>query len=187
MAKSQKKIESFYQEDAIKYQLSRDLNFPNEGQFDKYIDLAYGSIFQQTSLYQFQQKTIEIQKKEIEQLRIENRNLLAQHNEHGLELEKITQMLNLKTIEVDELRQTLLMEVVHMKGELIKSHYRIQTSLMKVNKRLEEEVLKLKSNLSEKAEINSKLLEKIDQMQSSMDELKMLKFSSFFETEGEWD
>lgn len=95
MASSQKKIESLHQEEAFN-QINKDLNFPFDGQFDKCIDFTYGSIFQHTSLYQFQQKTIEIQRKEIEQLVIKNKNLLAQQNEYGLELEKFKSLLNLK-------------------------------------------------------------------------------------------
>lgn len=83
------------------------------------------------------------------------------------------------------MKQTLQMEVVDMKGELIKSHHRIQTSLMKVNKRLEEEILKLKSKLDEQVKVNSKSLEQINRMQLNIEELKTLKFSSFFQGESE--
>lgn len=92
---SQKKSETLHQEDSLN-QMYKDLNFPLDGQLDKYIDFTYGSIFQHTSLYQFQQKTIEIQRKEIEQLTIKNKNILAQQNEYGIELENLKSLLNLK-------------------------------------------------------------------------------------------
>lgn len=81
MAKSQKKIETFYQEEAFNFQFSKEID---------------GSVLQQVPFHQFQQETIEIQKKEIENLKLENKILLAQQNEHGIEMDKIKQMLSLK-------------------------------------------------------------------------------------------
>lgn len=138
-----------------------------------------------THVYQFQQKTIEIQENEIENLKHSFNRLLAKFNEHEIELDSYKNKLYLKEVTVDELTQTLGMEVVDMKAELIKSHIRIQMSLMNVNKRLEEEILKLKANLNEMTVRNVKLSEQIEFMKSSELELKQLKLNSLFQLESQ--
>jgi len=50
---------------------------------------------------------------------------------------------------VEELNQTLSMEVIGLKGELIKNHTRVQSSLMNINKRLEEEIRQLRAVVKE--------------------------------------
>ncbi len=62
--------------------------------------------------------------------------------------------------------QTLSMEVVDMKGELLKSHHRIQSSLMNVNKRMEEEILKLRASLNEQTVRNAKLSEQLEMLKN---------------------
>ena len=115
-----------------------------------------------TPLYQFQQRTIDMQQAEIESHKNSYNKLLKERNDIKIELESRQRDLKLKETKLDELSQTLTMEVVDMKGELLKSHHRIQSSLMNVNKRLEEEILKLRANLNEQMAKNAKLSEQIE-------------------------
>ncbi|CAF1119131.1 unnamed protein product [Brachionus calyciflorus] len=160
---------------------SKELNFQFDGQ--KNFDLDQSAILTITPLYQYQQKTIELQQTEIENLKISYNKLLAEFNEHELKQNEYKQSLSLKSSEVDELKQTLQMEVVDMKAELLKCHHRIQTSLMNVNKRLEEEISKLKSSLNEEMAKNQKLNKQIDCLQSDLNELKQVKLDAVFQYE----
>lgn len=59
------------------------------------------------------------------------------------------------------------MEVVDMKAELLKNHYRIQSSLMNVNTRLEEEIMKQKAELTEIKSRNKSLEEEVKYLQDN--------------------
>ncbi len=142
-----------------------------------------------TPMYQFQQKTIDALQAEIEQMKLSYNKLLSERNDQKIELENCQREIKLKVFEIDyslfwflarkaalvnfynifnkdtkldELSQTLSMEVVFMKGELLKSNHRIQSSLMNVNKRMEEEILKLRASLNEQTVRNGKLSEQVE-------------------------
>lgn len=66
-----------------------------------------------------------------------------------------------KEKKIEELNETLNMEVIDMIAEILKNHSRIQNSLVNVNKRLEEEVFKLRADLTEKMVEKKILSEKI--------------------------
>lgn len=60
-------------------------------------------------------------------------------------------------MKIDELTQTLTIDVLDWKSEFLRSHNRIQTSLWHVNKRLEEEIISLRASLSLEQVRNGKL------------------------------
>lgn len=185
MSKTQQNlVQTFNQELS---ELTTIYNGQNNPQIESLINMSKSiepSLHPLTPLYQFQQQTIEIQENEIESLKVSYNKLLAKFNDHELELDSLNKTLTLKNIKIEELNQTLDMDVVDMKAELLKSHHRIQSSIMSVNKRLEEEILKLKSNLNEQTIRNQQLIEQIESMKASELELKQLKLNSLiFATE----
>jgi chromosome segregation ATPase len=109
-------------------------------------------------LYQYQQSTIETQKKDIDSFQQKYNKLLANYNDLKIELEEIKRNSHQKETKLDELSQTIEIEV----PESIKTHIRIQSSLNNVNKRLEEEILKLKAQITELQSQNTKLNHQIE-------------------------
>jgi chromosome segregation ATPase len=109
-------------------------------------------------LYQYQQSTIDMQKRDIDIMQQKYNKLLASYNDLKIEFEELKRSSNQSETKLDELSQTIEIEV----PESIKTHIRIQSSLNNVNKRLEEEILKLKAQITELQLKNTKLNHQIE-------------------------
>ncbi len=126
--------------------------------------LADSSVYMDP-LYQYQQSTIDAQKKEIDNFKQSYNKLLSSYNDLACELDETKHISKLKETKLDELSQTLDFEV----PESIKTHIRIQTSLTNVNKRLEEEILKLNAKISELNARNTRLEQQIEHFKNRDD------------------
>ena len=124
---------------------------------------------------QQQRVEIEMHKQELECFKTSYSKLLARHNDLAIELGASKRALELKELKIDELSQTLELEV----PDSIKAHMRIQSSLSMVNKRLEEEIAKLRALLAEQAAKALKQNELIDHLRTCQAEANKLLAKHF--------